>query len=82
MQDQCESGRDVGRRRVRMMRQVGQSLILSNLCDGQPVEPNDIEIRLSQVCDEGGAMLEIFIPDNVFVERKEIWDGVQALFVP
>ncbi len=81
MQDQCESGSDGGRRRVRMMRAAGQSLVLSRLCgDCRADAPDDIEIRVSQVCDGGAATLEVLIPDNVFVERKEIWDGVRALF--
>jgi hypothetical protein len=66
-----------------MTRETGQSLVLSSLCGGcRAVEPEDIEIRVSQVCAGGVATLEIIVPDNVFVERKEIWDGVRALFVP
>ena len=66
-----------------MTRGTGQSLVLSSLCGGcQSIETHDIEIRLSQVCDGGVATLEVFIPENVFVERKEILDGVRAMFVP
>lgn len=83
MQDQCEDGRDAGRRRVRMTRETGQSLVLSSLCGGfQTVEQDDIEIRVSQICEGGVATLELLVPDNVFVERKETLEGVRALFVP
>lgn len=83
MQDQYKSGADAGRRRVRITREMGQSLVLSSLCGGCRTDgQNDIEIRLSQVCDGGVATLEVFVPDSVFVERKEILDGVRALFVP
>lgn len=83
MQDQCESGADAGRRRVRMTREPGQSLVLSGLCGGCRVtEPDDIEIRVSQVGAGGVATLEVFVPDSVFVERKETLEEVRALFAP
>lgn len=69
-------------RRVRMTRQTGQALVLSNLCccreDGS--EAGQIEVRVSQVCAGGTAILEVILPDGVFVERKETLEGVRALF--
>ena len=76
------SGRDAGRRRVRMTRETGQALILSRLCcdDKAGTEEHAIEVRVSQVCAGGVTILEVLLPDNVFVERKETLDGVRALF--
>jgi hypothetical protein len=74
------NGKDAGRRRVRMTRETGQSLVLSRLCDGGGTEEHAIEVRVSQVCLGGVAILEVILPDNVFVERKETMDGIRALF--
>lgn len=82
MDDFESSGKDAGRRRVRMTREMGQSLVLSRLCsdDGIATEEHAIEVRVSQVCANGVTILEVLLPDNVFVERKETLDGVRALF--
>jgi len=81
MQDECESGADAGRRRVRMTRGTGQSLVLSSLCGGCHVsELEDIEIRVSRIGAGGEATLEVLVPDSMFVERKETLDEVRALF--
>ena len=71
-----------GRRRVRIIREAGQSLVLSRLCenDGSGDDGQAIEVRVSQVCAGGVAILEMLLPDNVFVERKETVEGVRALF--
>jgi hypothetical protein len=64
-----------------MIRGTGQSLVLSNLCGGcQVAERLSIEVRVSEVCAEGTTVLEVLLPDNMFVERKETLDGMEALF--
>ncbi len=69
------------RRRVRMTREAGQSLVISSLvCGGASVDSQAIEIRMAQVCAGGVATLDVLLPDHFFVERKETLDGVQALF--
>lgn len=78
MINQFTFGNGAGRRRVRMIREAGQSLVLSRLCESE--EGETIEVRVSQVCAGGVAILEVLLPDNVFVERKETLDGVHALF--
>ena len=76
-------GRGAGRRRVRITRETGQALVLSRLCDASGGdEAQTIEVRVSQVCAGGVAILEVLLPDNVFVERKETQEGVRALFAP
>lgn len=80
MGERSES-RTAERRRVRVTRETGQALVLSGLCGGCGAGGRQgIEIRVSQVCAGGVAILEVLLPDNVFVERKETLDGVQALF--
>ncbi len=75
------NSKDLGRRRVRMTRETGQSLVLSSLCGGcQEGERLLAEIRISQVCAGGVAIVDVVLPDNVFVERKETLDGLRALF--
>lgn len=69
--------RSSGRRRVRMTREPGQSLVLSSLAGA--LHP-PVEIRISQVCAGGVAVLDVLLPDHMFVERKETLDGVHALF--
>ena len=70
-----------GRRRVRIIREAGQSLVLSHLCEGAGSDDGQaIEVRVSQVCAGGVAILEMLLPDNVFVECKETLEGVRALF--
>ena len=75
-------GKDMGRRRIRMTRETGQALVFSSLCGGCGAEGTrlPIEVRVSQVCAGGVAILEVLLPDNMFVERKETQDGVRALF--
>lgn len=76
-------GNEAGRRRVRMTRQAGESLVLSRLGESSCGDDGQaIEVRISRVCAEGVAILEVLLPENVFVERKEILDGVRALFAP
>ena len=76
-------GKGAGRRRVRITREAGQALVLSRLCQGDGGdEGQTIEVRVSQVCAGGVAILEVLLPDNVFVERKETQEGVRALFAP
>jgi len=69
------------RRRVRMTREAGQSLVISSLvCSEASGDGQAIEIRMAQVCAGGAATLDVLLPDHFFVERKETLDGVQALF--
>jgi hypothetical protein len=67
------------RRRVRMTRTPGQSLVLSSLggCAG---EGGPIEIRFAEVGAGGAATLDFLLPDHIFVEHKETMDSVHALF--
>lgn len=72
-----------GRRRVRLTRQLGQSLVLSRIGDsGDADAADEIEVRVTRVCPEGAAVLEVLLPEDVFVECKETLDGVRALFTP
>jgi hypothetical protein len=64
---------------VRFTRGTGQSLVLSSLWGGDGGAAQ-VEVRVSQVCPDGTATLEVVLPDSVFVERKETLDGVRALF--
>ena len=76
-------GKGSGRRRVRITRETGQALVLSRLCEGDHGdEEQTIEVRVSQVCSGGVAILEVLLPDDIFVERKETQEGVLALFAP
>ncbi len=76
---QASAGRTGTRRRVRMTRAPGQSLVLSSLggCSG---EAGAIEIRFAEVGSGGAATLDFLLPDHIFVEHKETMDSVQALF--
>jgi hypothetical protein len=66
-----------------MLRGAGQSLVLSKLCDGEHEEERQsIEVRICRICGDDAAVLEVLLPENVFVERKETLDGVRALFKP
>ena len=67
------------RRRVRMTREAGQSLVLSRLCEASDEEVA-VEVHISHVSPNGSATLEMLLPADVFVERKETLDGVKALF--
>jgi hypothetical protein len=72
-----------GRRRVRITREAGQSLVLSPLCEsGHGEGLQTIEVRVSQICPGGTTILEVLVPENIFVERKETVEGVRALFTP
>lgn len=72
-----------GRRRVRLTRQAGQSLVLSRIgAAGSADSPQEIEVLVTRVCSEGAAVLEVLLPEDVFVECKETLDGVRALFAP
>lgn len=84
MINQFSIGKGAGRRRrVRIAREPGQALVLSRLCEGADGDdPQAIEVRVSQVCAGGVAILDVLLPDNVFVERKETQEGVRALFAP
>ncbi len=81
--EQAEGQRKPGRlgmrRRVRMTRAPGQSLVLSSLggCAG---DGGPIEIRFAEVGAGGAATLDFLLPDHIFVEHKETMDSVQALF--
>lgn len=74
-----EAGLPGARRRVRMTRMQGQSLVLSSLggCAG---EGGPIEIRFAEVGAGGAATVDFLLPDHIFVEHKETMDSVQALF--
>ena len=67
------------RRRVRMTREAGQSLVLSRLCASTDEEVA-VEVRISHVSPNGSTTLEMLLPADVFVERKETLEGVKALF--
>lgn len=73
--------KEAGQRCVRITRNAGQSLVLSSLWGGDSQwDATQVEVRVSQVCADGTATLEVVLPDSVFVERKETLDGVRALF--
>lgn len=69
------------RRRVRMTRTAGQSLVLSSL-GGSFSDSGPVEIRFAEAGTGGAITLDFLLPDNIFVENKETMDGVHALFCP
>lgn len=75
----AEAGLAGTRRRVRMTRAPGQSLVLSSL-GGWAGDGGPIEIRFAEVGAGGAATLDFLLPDHIFVEHKETMDSVQALF--
>ncbi len=75
----AEAGVPGERRRVRMTRAKGQSLVLSSL-GGKAGDSGPIEIRFAEIAPGGAATLDFLLPDNIFVEHKETMDSVQALF--
>lgn len=71
------------RRRVRLTRHAGQSLVLSWMgVAGSADAHQEIEVRVARVRPEGAAVLEVLLPEDAFVECKETLDGVRALFAP
>jgi hypothetical protein len=63
-----------------MTRTAGQSLVVSRLYGSGMDDHEGVEIRVSEICAGGVTILDMLVPENVFVERKETLEGVRALF--